>query len=195
MIIPFWLIDYLTVAAYDRVSQAIKDAEAKTHAEIVPVIVRTSRTQSVLLGPFLGLIFFLILLYSPTVTTVISISSAAVAVLFFRHQQIIKMVQERAKIEFFELDLNQTEDNEGVLILVSIAEKRAALYIDSELYQRVDRQRWNPVLWEINQGLKNHELGIGLVRSIDKLGEILSEVSPRQHLDVEEISNTLIIKE
>lgn len=195
MIIPFWLIDYLTVAAYDRVSQAIKDAEAKTHAEIVPVIVRTSRTQSVLLGPFLGLIFFLILLYSPTVTTVISISSVAVAVLFFRHQQIIKMVQERAKIEFFELDLNQTEDNEGVLILVSIAEKRAALYIDSELYQRVDRQRWNPVLWEINQGLKNHELGIGLVRSIDKLGEILSEVSPRQHLDVEEISNTLIIKE
>jgi uncharacterized membrane protein len=195
MLIPFWLVNYLTTSAYARVSQSIREAEMKTHAEIVPVIVRTSGTQSLFLGPFLAIMFLLILAYRPTIITVVSISVAIVAILFFRKQQITRMVQTRAKIEFFELDLNQTEDSEGVLILVSFAEKRAALYLDEKLYKRVDPTRWDPVLRELKLGLRNFELGIGLVRAIDILGDILQEVAPKQHLDIDEVSNDLIIKE
>lgn len=195
MLIPFWLVNFLTTAAYERVSQAISEAESKTHAEIIPVIVRSSNTQSSLLGPFLGLMFFLIFLYSPTVITVFSLSSAVVAILFFREKEREQMVKERARIEFLDIDLNQTQDNQGVLILVSMVEKRVELYLDPQLAEKVPRERWEPVRKEILWGLSNSQLGVGLVRGIDLLGDILQEVAPRQHVDVDELNNTLIIKE
>lgn len=113
----------------------------------------------------------------------------------------------RAEYEFSRSDLRSTEQGTGVLIFVSVFERQAVILADRAFAgKRADGkagQTWNSESADlVDELLKQFILSIragsmkdGFVKTIEKLGEHLSEISPAREINKNEISDRVRIFE
>lgn len=207
--IPSWLKSFLDTKGAEKIEQKVRQAETKTQAEIVPMIVSSSSTkgflpfQIFLLFAVVILLFFRDLPYfgafiGLALSFPLSMLLAQVPLiqrlLIPRNDQ-IQDVYHRAHFEFFEKKLSGTKQKTGVLIFVSLTEHRCMILADEAIAKEVPSETWEQAVQLLLKGIKAKDASEGFCSAIDFCSEILSKKFPAQEINKDELENHLIIEE
>ncbi|WP_445720066.1 TPM domain-containing protein [Flavobacterium sp.] len=98
---------------------------------------------------------------------------------------------ERAQEVFFELQMNETQERNGVLFYVCVADKKFAIIGDEGIDKVVASDFWNATKEVVISNFKNKAFKKGLVDGIIKAGDSLKEHFPYQSDDTNELSNEI----
>ena len=217
MTIPNWLSSKMSSDDAIAIENAVKAAELKSSGEIVPMIVR--RSVSVRSAPYIALMAMLSLLFivgvwfhfnfanhmhlawlAVGVTVSILVSAATLFVqplqrFFTPHGDEVDASFQRAQLEFFQTGIPMTEGRTGVLIFVSLFERRAFVLGDEAISQKMSNEAWVEITHALVQKLKHGEYKEGFVGAIEAVGQKLAMEFPRAKDDRDELSNQLVIKD
>ena len=216
---PQWLSSRVSQNELSDLEEAVRKAELNTSGEIVPLIVRRSSTighipltlilllTSVwligdrLLYFYTGISSFdsPLLTLGPTLfilclTVILSQREWIQRILTPRNDQALQ-VNQRAEIEFFTSNIKKTMESTGVLIMLSLMERRAVVLADKAIKEKLPPETWDHVIKEIILGVKNKNIAEGMITGVRICGDLLSPHFPIRPDDVNELPNHLIIKE
>lgn len=110
-------------------------------------------------------------------------------------QIIGKKVNRRALLFFGESGLFDTKDRTGVLIFISLREKRVELIADKGINSKVEPNTWTDVVDNLIASLKRDHLVDGLVEAVIACGDKLIEHFPIEPDDENELSDDVHILE
>lgn len=212
-----WINQYLSKDDVVSVSSAVAAAESNSGGEIVPMIIK-SCTGFSHVGVISTTSFFLLylLIYFHYEYALPSLHWSAVigfgALISFamgfalasssRVRRILTSqiememrVQQRAELEFYRHKVNSTKEGTGVLIMISVAERKLIIFPDPVLADRIPRDLWDLQVREMIPYLKRGEWAAGLNKVIQNVGNILAQHVPRTQKDKDELPNHLIITE
>ncbi len=108
---------------------------------------------------------------------------------------ISKKVNRRALLFFGESGLFDTRDRTGVLIFISLREKRVELIADTGINAMVKEDDWSGVVSDLISHLKKKKMIDGLAEAVDSCGNILAEHFPIKDDDENELSDEVHILE
>jgi putative membrane protein len=84
-------------------------------------------------------------------------------------------VHQRALQAFVEEEVFATRDRTGVLLFVSLLERRIEVVADAGVYQAVDAAAWADVTARVRHGIEADALARGLIDGIEACGTLLRE--------------------
>jgi putative membrane protein len=220
MVIPQWLSKYLKDSDLQKIEQAVIDAEKLTSAEIIPVVVRASSSyaQVPVTLTLLGVILFLTVFDSMEFEDqwgvpikILIFCVVGFATTFFALPRLarfdaikrwlspraleLECVTRRAKVEFFQNCLHETAGQTGVLIYISLLERRVMVLADKKIAAHFPPETWQKVVDHIVLAIKNKQMGEGLKTAIASVADLLTGPFPIASNDSNELPNGLIIKE
>lgn len=216
--IPAWLRGHLDESHLRRIERAVKDAESRTSAEIVPMIVRRSSAIGqvpMVLTLLLAVTGLLALLAGREFLTDFEVVTAALAVFpvafglalilsgFASLQRILipnfdeeEQVWRRAWAEFAAAGIGRTDARSGVLILVSVMERRAVILADQGAASVVNAEMCRDLVSRMASSLKRDEWGPAFETVIGELSTKLSTALPLRGIGpADQLSNELQIKD
>jgi putative membrane protein len=217
MTFPRWVRGHLDIEAATRIEEAVAAVEKSTACELVPMVVlRSSAVDHV---PRLLLCFFLILFFAfdgtgylrgPIQNTYaivfivvagFALISALLGRLSFIQRLILsedemdRQVRHRAELEFYRAGLQDTRESIGILIFLSLVERKVVILADKAIAEKLPASTWDSAVHLILDNQKKNNLTVGLVAAIQYCGDLLSQYFPIKSSDVNELRNHLIIKE
>jgi len=202
--------DFFSKAEKTAIKHAVTEAEKQTTGEIaVKVVDACDRYRdaeilgSVLLSGLFALIASLLLNH-----TSIWFYIPATFVLFFPSWYLFRKVphlklalvsdrdaahevSEEAIHTFYERGLHRTKHGTGVLIFISLLERRVWILGDKGINDKVAPAFWNSLVTELTKGIREGKALDALCSVIAKCGTELSEHFPGRH-DVNEIDDDVI---
>jgi len=203
----------LTDQEKERITEAVKRAESETSGEIVPVIVASSDAypHADLTGGLVGLILFfavgLVTLpwFLPIPVSALITSGFLAGFFITRFTPGLKRfvigekvaqteVHQRALQAFFEHGLTGTRDRTGILILVTMLERRVQVLADEGINKKVEPGTWDEVVRLVLSGIKAGSLADGLAAGVERCGEILKKDFPIKPDDTNELPNEVIVE-
>jgi putative membrane protein len=98
-------------------------------------------------------------------------------------------VRRRANRHFMESGAYDTLDQTGVLIFVSILERRVELIADRGINARVEADTWNEIVASLSAGISRGELVESLVKAVEDCGDILCRHIERRQNDTNELDD------
>ena len=96
--------------------------------------------------------------------------------------------------QFMALGLHRTRDRTGVLLYVSVAERRAEVFADDGIHAKAPPEVWGEVVDRLIGGLKRGAPADGFVAAIERTGEILAAYLPPRDDDTDELANDLVTR-
>jgi putative membrane protein len=217
MSIPAWASRYLNETSVQAIEAAVRQAESRTSAELVPVIVRRSSSighvslcvmllywlvfvlskvdhyQTVYWG-YGYWIWIVYVLASAIVTAAVS-RLPSVQRLFVHKQDQVAQVMRRAQLEFHQSRIQQTQGATGILFFVSLLERQAVVLADRAVADKLPPDTWQAVVDTIVSAVRAGDLDKGLQRAIAQAADLLGPLFPIVEGDSNELPNTLVIKE
>ena len=208
---------FLSADEQRKVTEAVHRAEKKTSGEIVPMVISASHgypVSSGIGGVFLALplslllthftgsylwlgpenmwlfLIFSTLLYFPLFKLVDA--SIGLKRLFLLNNQVMEEVEEAAITSFFQEGLYKTTAENGILIFVSVLEKKVWILADRGIDAKIDQQQWQRIADELSQGIKEGKQCAALCDAVSEVGEILSGHFPIGENDHNELHNLII---
>jgi putative membrane protein len=193
-----------TDAERERIKQTVQQAERGTKGEIVPMIVPASalyREAGYRAGLILSLLTLAVLLtlemyWLPwgwhagnagwlMLAVVIAYGigqwlgtvSSIIRLVTSRERMAYK-VKLRAEQAFYQHGLHNTKDRTGILILISLLEKRVHVLADRGINDRVPPGTWDGLVNGILDGIRAGNATDAICEAIAKCGALLSQVSP-----------------
>ncbi|TXI80621.1 MAG: TPM domain-containing protein [Flavobacteriales bacterium] len=100
-------------------------------------------------------------------------------------------VLDHAAFIFEELGMHRTRHRNGVLIYLSVADRKLAVIGDEGIDRRVPANFWNDVLGLLKLHLAAGRPADGLVEAVHTVGEKLSALFPREANDQDELPNDI----
>jgi len=203
----------LTQSELDRISQAVLDAEKLTTGEIVPMIIaqsddypgarwRLAITTALLFG---FLTYFFLGDYDPAWILWVQIPGLYVgywlgtfsAVLrpFLENAKVDEEVHQRALQAFLLRELHATKDRTGILIMVSLFERRVEILADTGINAKVPKDTWQGIMTDMIGRIKSDNLTEGFCVAVRECGEVLAKDFPGRRDNPDEISNKVIVVE
>ena len=101
-------------------------------------------------------------------------------------------VHRRALEQFMTRAYHLTDDNTGVLIFASLAERQALVLADDGVAAKVEPAEWKAVVDALVAGMRTGDAGGGFVGAIDRAADILAAHCPRKPGDRNELPDTVI---
>ncbi|RXK50781.1 TPM domain-containing protein [Aquirufa rosea] len=98
---------------------------------------------------------------------------------------------ERSKVLFFQLGMNQTDLQNGVLVYLAIKDRKYAIIGDKGIDARVNPEFWETIRDEMRPYLAKNEIGAGLAWGVRRIGEVLTQYFPYQKDDINELTDEL----
>ena len=98
-------------------------------------------------------------------------------------------VRRRANRHFMESGAYDTLDQTGVLIFVSILEKRVELIADRGINAQVGADTWNEIVASLSAGIARGECADSIVKAVEACGDILSQHIERRQNDTNELDD------
>ena len=202
-----------------RVETAVKEAEKLTAGEIVVMIISASYQYP--LAIVIGAAAFalpLALIFTPLAGAWLWIGGqnmwlflGFLTVFFILFHEIIKRipwlkrffisrkeiddeVEETAITNFFDPGLYRTRDQTGVLILISVFERRVWVLADRGINTRVSESQWDDIVKMITDGIKQKRPADAICEAVEKIGELLKTHFPIKPDDTDELKNLIIEK-
>jgi putative membrane protein len=210
---------FLTDDERSRVEDAVKAAEKLTAGEIVVMIISSSYqyplanvigaaaialplaliltplTGSWLwIGPqnmwlFLGFLTVLFILFHAVIKR-----TGWLKRLFISQREIDDEVEEAAVTQFFDQGLYRTRDETGVLVLISVFERRVWMLADRGINAKVQQNQWDDIVSIITEGIKQQHPADAICAAVEKIGALLKTHFPVKPDDTDELKNLIIEK-
>jgi uncharacterized membrane protein len=98
---------------------------------------------------------------------------------------------DRADAIFHDLGMDETEQQNGVLIYIASEDHKAAVYAGKGIHQQVEDGFWSDVLDILLNHFKKDEYEEGIEEAVQKIGVKLKERYPYQRGDVNELSDEI----
>jgi putative membrane protein len=204
-----------------RIEEAIAKAELETSGEIVPYVVGHSDPYpeapwraGALAGLFALCVFsvlnFATDLWLPfgiaevAVIAALAFAAGALAVLafpplkrLFVHPAALQQrVDERAAMAFLSEEVFKTRERTGILIFLSLFERRVRVMGDSGINAKVKQEEWDGVVRIMVEGMKSGTPAAALCDAIARCGDLLNargvDIRPD---DANELANTVRIED
>jgi putative membrane protein len=202
-----------------RVSAAVKEAEKQTAGEIVVMIVSSSYPYP--MANVIGAAVFalpLALIFTPVIGGWLWIGNQNMwlflglfTAFFIVFHEVIKRslwlkryfiskkeidaeVKEAAITHFFNHGLYRTRDKTGVLVLISVFERRVWVLADQGINARVPQGQWEDIVKMITDGIKQKRPADAICAAVEKIADLLKTHFPIKPGDIDELENVIIDK-
>jgi putative membrane protein len=96
-------------------------------------------------------------------------------------------VRRRALRHFMESGTYDTRDRTGVLIFVSVLERRVELIADRGITEQVEQERWDAIVADLTEGIATGNAGVALAEAVRSVGKILGDTVDRRPDDTNEL--------
>ena len=211
--------DLLTAEERERIRRCVEEAEKSTSGEIVPMVVPASHHYPVasLLGaliaglllavaatavanarrpwgPFTALDLWLF----PAVFAVSFVAAyelirrvAGLKRLFVTPSELQDEVDEAALTSFYREGLAGTRDRTGILIFVSVFERRACVLADKGINEKVPPGAWQELVDLVTKGFRDGKRADAICGAVTRCGQMLSEHFPIKPDDTNELKNLI----
>lgn len=103
-----------------------------------------------------------------------------------------RRVHARALMLFRAAAEKRTRAKTGVLLYLSIAERRAEIVADAAIHAKVDATVWGEAMAAVLAGVRAGATADGMVAAVDRIGAILTDHFPRSDTDMNELPDRLI---
>lgn len=188
-----------TEADRARIAEAVRTAEARTAGEIVPYIVgRSDRYPEAPMragaaGAFLVLTAAAAIeawrgswhSVDPLLLAVLAVAAFLLCALlaaklpaflrlFVHPASLQQRVDDRAAQAFLSEEVFQTRERTGILLFVSLLERRVRVMGDAGINAKVKQEQWDGIVHTIVQGMKSGAAADGLVTAIGMCGGLLT---------------------
>jgi len=201
---------FLTEQEKQNIREAIREAEAQTSGEIVTVIARSADEYLYIPTLWAGLLALLtpsVLLWLPQPLDYIYMYAIQVVVFFvcailfrwtpIKMKLVPRAVKQRranrlANLLFLQHGVHQTEQRNGLLLFVSVAERYVEIMADKGINDRVPQDTWRHIVDEFVNHVKQGQIAKGFVEAVDQSGALLKEHFPIEAGDKNELPNHLI---
>ncbi len=215
--LPHWLTGYMDAPGAASIAAAVEAAERRTSGEIVPMIVRRSThtghvawvlffaLSSLFIGfapiaPGFGADVSLWVLEGAGLVCAASLAWPLARLGFFQKLCTPEADRDaaammRAELEFFESGVTKTESRTGVLIFVSLLERRAVVLADEAIASRLPKDAWDEVVDAVIAGVKRKDFAGGMEGAIARAARLIEPLFPPVPGDKNEIPNRLRIEE
>ena len=104
-----------------------------------------------------------------------------------------RRVRRRAILLFRLSAENRTRAKTGVLLYLSLAERRAEIVADAAINGRVKPEAWGEAMALLIDAVCQDRAGDGMVAAVERIGRTLAEPFPRSADDTNELPDRLII--
>lgn len=208
---------FLPQADRQEIESCIRRAESRTRGEIMVVVVASSCHYpvadlraaaafafpiAVALTPLLGGLFWagpfnlwiflgalipLFLVFRAVVTHV-----PALKRVFISGKEMEMAVQEAAEAQFYQNGVYRTREGTGVLIYVSVFERRVWVLGDRGINARIPEGYWKGVADTIVQGVREGRPAESICRAVARVAEVLAEKLPVKPGDTDELENLVV---
>lgn len=202
----------MTISAQDRerISAAIRAAEAKTSGEIVCVLARVSAdavTLPILIAAALALAlpWLLVATTEMTVTRILLLQIAVFVVLaavlclppvrvaLLPRAARRAVAYRMAREQFVSRGLARKKDRTGVLIFVSLAERYARIIADEGIASRVPQSEWQGAVDTLTGHMRDGRIAEGFISAIDQCGRELAAHFPRTGVSRDELPDRIYL--
>jgi putative membrane protein len=204
-----------------RIAAAVHDAEKRTSGEIVPYVVERCDDYEYAEwrgGALLALLTALVLMFLHSYTAIwlpmdlagnllAVLATFGVGMLLVKYVQSLKRIlagsaaldrrlHQRASEAFVSEEVFSTSERTGILLFLSIMERRVLVLGDSGINAKVKQEEWQDVVATVIAGIRAGSPVDGLVNAIQKCGAVLehSGVNIRAD-DRDELRDTLRMKD
>lgn len=201
----------------EKVETELAKAEAKTAAEFVVVVARSSSPTG-LMFPFLWMLLAAFLWYISnemplmpeawdqlgelSQDIVLVFLSAILAIFAMRSPRVRRVltpnaderraVDDQAELQFYRRKIAQTSGRAGVLLYLSLMERRAVILADTNAHQILDQKTLDQSLAVLLQQVGRGETVAGISKLLEEFGDRLSTVLPPPTVKKNELCNALI---
>jgi len=100
-----------------------------------------------------------------------------------------KKVRSNALRFFVESGICDTMDRTGVLLFISVLERRVELIADNGINNKVAPDTWDRIVSSMIRGIKEKRISEAIVEAVNEIGEILAEHVPPRENDINEIAD------
>ena len=197
------------------IEQAVKDAESKTSGEIVPFVAECSDVYAETVWQFGFIVFVFNTLFFTLLTPYFSILSNpkimacftigismlfVVILIFCRPLRMLLTFYDRKKMRvkdaaeqrFLSEEVFATRERTGILIYLSLAERRVEIIGDSGINAKVEKEKWQAIADVIVNGMKKKQYKQCLIDAIGMCGDLLQQANvQRRDDDTNELSDSL----
>jgi putative membrane protein len=116
-----------------------------------------------------------------------------IKIIFMSKRRIEEAVRERAVTAFYEKGLYKTRDETGILIFISLLERKVWILGDRGINAKIAPGFWDKIAAELSAGIGKKEYGKAACQAIIKCGEELSRHFPVKKDDTNELTNEIIL--
>ncbi len=199
------------------IREAVHKAELKTSGEVVPMVVGESHPYplavvrgatlvalcaSLIVTPWLAEMFWLgpsnLWIFLGVFAPIYIIVHLCLSVchwcrrLFLFDDEMDREVRNSAFSAFFTEELYKTKKSNGILIYISLLERRAWILADSGINERIPQKKWDEAVVLLTQGIREKNQCKALCDVIAMVGGILAEEFPIQDGDINELHDLII---
>lgn len=201
---------YLSADQQATIQAAVRKAESRTSGEIVPMLVaqsddyREAAAQSAaILASALSLAVSLalhdtsvwsflptaFLLYFPLLAVVHRLPLLKLALT--PGTRVSEIVRLRAIRAFYERGLHHTREENGILIFISLLERKVWILGDRGINAVIPAERWIALTSNLTTGIRDGRMAEALITTITEAGDILRKHFPCRVEDTNELPDLL----
>jgi putative membrane protein len=103
-----------------------------------------------------------------------------------------RRVRRRAIAHFRSACEGRTHGRTGILIYLSLMERRAEIVADRAINDKVEAAVWGEAMAAMVDEVKAGRVGAGMAAAVEKVGAVLAQHLPRSQGDTDELPNRLI---
>jgi len=208
---------FLPKADRQKIESCIREAESRTRGEIMIVVVPASSHYpvadlraaaafafplAVALTPLLGGLFwagpFNLWIFLGALIPLFLVFQAAVRHLlsmkrvFISDREMEAEVKEAAEMQFFQKGVYRTRQATGVLIYLSVFERKVWVLGDRGINAGIPEGYWKGVVEAIVQGIREGRPAESICRAVALVAEVLAEKLPVKPGDTDELKNLIV---
>jgi putative membrane protein len=212
--------DFLTTEEQEQISRCVQETEKTTSGEIVPMVVSASYhyPMASLLGALIvslllaagltiaesirrawgGLTMFDLWLFPAAFAVALLLlhellkAVPALKRLFITAAEIAEEVEEAALTAFYRQGLGATRDRTGILIYISVFERRAYVLADQGISEKIKPETWQEVVELVTRGFRQKRHAEAICQAVRRCGELLREHFPVKPDDTNELKNLIV---
>jgi putative membrane protein len=181
-----------------RIEAVVRDAEARSTGQIVPVVVERSdgypearfRGALVAAGLTTALVLVLHLPLTLAELAMLQVASGLAGGLLALWDPVERLLAGRAELDlatrdralraFHEYGLHKTAAGTGVLLFASLLERRAVVLGDHGIHAKMGDEAWRRAVDALTAGMRRGDPAAGFCEAISLCGGVLAEHFPRE---------------
>jgi putative membrane protein len=208
---------FLTHDEYQQIEAAVQAAEKRTSGEIVCMIQSASYHYpmanvigaaamglplALVLTPLIGRLYWIgpynMWLFLGLFSTLFIIlhtwidHSAILKRRFISPKEIEEEVEEAAMSAFFRRGLYRTRHATGVLLFISVLERKVWILADYGINAKVAADQWNATVARLSEGIRQNRAAAAICEAIDAVGSVLEAHFPIEPDDRNELKDVII---